>query len=132
VQYARRFNGRNELAVAALAEACWLALAVHRFHAGHRAVVEQKSTYLDPWDLPRNDTASMSAELAFLAAVARSWTRTAVIEAFVHANTSWPPPPPVEIDASPAEVEEEAIRAQEDTVELTEPVSGGRHRVRDW
>jgi hypothetical protein len=136
VQYARRYNGRNELAVAALAEACWLALAVHRFHAGHSALVEQKSTYLDPWDLPRDDTASVSAELAFLAAVARAWTRTAVVEAFVHANTSWPLPAPDTIDASPAPAEEDVSLAEQ-TVELTEPVSGGRHRrahgrVTDW
>ncbi len=126
VQYARRYAGRNELAVAALAESCWLALAIERFHRGHPALVEQDSVFLDPWDLPRNDTASVSAELAFLAAVARTWTQTAVLEAFVRTNTTWPPPPPATTtDRLPGGVEYDDTETW--AAELAGTADRGRH-----
>jgi hypothetical protein len=83
--HARRYAGRDLVAVQSLSEACWLALAIERRRSGRPALAEHDSVFLDPADLARLSRTSVTAELASLDALARAWSHTDVIEEFVAA-----------------------------------------------
>jgi hypothetical protein len=83
--HARRHGARDAATTEALAEACWLALAITRRRAGRPAVDEQDSVFLE--NTAAAPAASVSAELACLEALATAWARTSVVAAFVDMMT---------------------------------------------
>lgn len=88
-QHARRHARGGAVAVEALTDACWLALAIARRRAGRPALLEQDSVFLDQVvDDAVRSAASVSAELAFLGALARAWVRTGVTAEFVETMTA--------------------------------------------
>lgn len=73
----QRYAGLIEVELSALADACALALALTRWRMGAQSVAEQNYVPRGPGRV------SLAEDLRYLDALARAWTRTAILDEFV-------------------------------------------------